>query len=129
MHTLKHTHTHTLMQSHTDKWTHPATSAHTHLFLIPLKRSISFHITAYVEKVMVSEDLYYIRGVLCIYVTLDSTYGNDDACNAYTMLAWMVSCDMVAIVTHERAIYLYFPFQRRIIAYGKSMSIKRMYEC
>lgn len=54
---------------------------------------------------------------------------HDDSYNKYTMSVWMVRCDVVAIVTHGRAIHLYFPFQRRIRAYGKSMSEMGRHEC
>lgn len=54
---------------------------------------------------------------------------HDDSYNKYTMSVWMVRCKVVAIVTHGRATHLYFPFQRRIIAYGKSMSEMGRHEC
>ena len=35
----------------------------------------------------------------------------NDICNAYTMLVWMVSFDMVAIETYVGTMHLIFPFK------------------
>lgn len=60
---------------------------------------------------------------------LGQSLWHDDICNAYTMLVGMASCDVVTIVTHGGAIYLSFPFQRRITTYGTSMSVMGTHEC
>lgn len=70
------------------------------------------------KVIMITEAVYYIRSMLCMFVTLDSTYGI-----LVCIMHEPCCCSMVAIVTQGRATYLYFVFQRRRVAYRKSMSV------